>query len=104
MNGKPGDNPLTDLAHYDQHPFPSDIEEMLLRIHELGRRAGQWPLSENWPFGDREFRWERGEDLEGARRDLSLLLERLEAGRGDEILIHPLTKRPLIEEEEEDER
>ena len=100
MNGKPGDNPLTDLAHYDKHPFPPDINELLLRIHELGRRSGRWPLGENWPFEAREFAWEKGEDLEGARRDLKKLLEMLEAGRGDEILVHPLTKRPLIEEVE----
>jgi hypothetical protein len=97
VNGKPGDSPLTDLVLYDQHPFPPDIEELLLRIHDLGRQAGRWPLGENWPFGTRDSMWERGEDLDGARRDLGLLLQKLEAGRGDEILVNPMTKRPLAE-------
>lgn len=97
MNGKPGDSPLTDLVLYGKHPFPPDIEEMLLRIEDLGRRAGRWPLGENWPFSPREGYWEQGEDLDGARRDLAHLLEMLEAGRGDEVLVDPLSRRPLSE-------
>jgi hypothetical protein len=60
VNGKPGDNPLTDLTLYGKHPFPPDVEEMLLRIDELGRAAGYWPLGENSPFLGTEFAWERG--------------------------------------------
>jgi hypothetical protein len=36
-----------------------DIERLLLRIEELGRREGRFPLGENWPFGWRPFEWER---------------------------------------------
>lgn len=97
MNGKPGDNPLTDLVIHGQHPFPRDIEELLVRIHELGREQGRWPLGEHWPFAIREFEWEQGRDLDDARRDLADLLEMMKAGRGDEILIDPITKRPLSE-------
>jgi len=86
-NGKHGDNPLSDLTIHGQHPFPSDIEKMLLRINTLGRRPGRWPLGENWPFSPREFQWERGENLDDARRDLAHLISMLEAGRGDEILV-----------------
>lgn len=96
-NGKLGDNPLTDLVVHGQHPFPADIEELLLQIHSLGRRQGRWPLGENWPFSPREFEWERGSDLDDARRLLSHLLEMLEAGRGDEVLVHPLTRQPLTD-------
>lgn len=96
-NGKPGDNPLTDLVLYGEHPFPPDIEEMLLRIDDLGRRAGRWAIGENWPFSPREFDWEDGQDLDGARRDLAHLLAMLEAGRGDEVLVDALTNRPLRE-------
>ena len=49
MNGKTGDNPLTDLVVHGKHPFPPDIEELLLSIEALGREDGRWPLGENWP-------------------------------------------------------
>ena len=97
MNGKVGDSPLSDMTIHDMHPFPPDIEDLLWRIDELGRAAGWWPLGENWPFESREFEWERGNDLEGARRDLGRLLEMLQAGRGDEVLVDPLTGRPLAD-------
>lgn len=95
-NGKHGDNPLSDLVVHGQHPFPRDIEEMLLRINALGRRPNRWPLGENWPFSPREFDWESGKDLESARRDLANLISMLEAGRGDEVLVDPCTRKPFI--------
>jgi len=94
-NGKYGDNPLSDLTIHGAHPFPPDVEEMLLRIDALGRRLGRWPLGENWPFSAREFDWERGEDLDGARRDLAHLLAKIESGRGGEILVDPRTGKPF---------
>ena len=95
VNGKLGDNPLSDLTIHGRHLFPSDIEAMLLRIDSLGRSLGRRPLGENWPFSPREFEWERGEDLDRARRDVAHLLAMLEAGRGDEILVDPRTKKPI---------
>lgn len=94
-NGKPGDNPLSDLILYGAEPFPPDMIEMLRRIDMLGRRVNRRPLGENWPYSPREFDWQRGDDLEEARRDLAYLIEMLEAGRGDEVLIDPRTRRPL---------
>lgn len=94
-NGKPGDNPLSDLVVHGEHPFPRDIEKMLLRIDELGRGPRRWPLGENWPFSPREFDWARGKDLDGARRDLRDLIELLAAGRGDEALLDPSTGEPF---------
>jgi hypothetical protein len=96
-NGKHGDNPLSDMTIHGAHPFPPDIEEMLLRIDALGRRPGRWPLGENWPFSPREFEWERGKNLDDARRDLARLIAMLEAGRGDEVLIEPRTGKPFSE-------
>jgi hypothetical protein len=96
-NGKRGDNPLSDLTIHDAHPFPRDIEAMLLRIDALGRQPNRWPLGENWPFSPREFDWEQRKDLEGARQVLSHLIEMLEAGRGDEVLINPLTGKPFTQ-------
>jgi hypothetical protein len=94
-NGKHGDNPLSDLTIHGQHPFPPDIEALLLRINALGRGERRWPLGENWPFSPREFEWERGKDLDGARRDLANFISKLEAGQGDEIMIDPRTRKPF---------
>lgn len=94
-NGKYGDNPLTDLIMHGAHPFPPDIEEALVKIYSLGREAGRRPLGENWPFSPKEFDWEKGEGLDEARELLAHLLEMLAAGRGDEILVSPLTGKPF---------
>jgi len=85
-NGKKHDNPLTDLLHYGQHPFPPDIETLLVEVVDLAQRSGWDPLLSYWPFTPREFAWEAGQDLEGAIRDLSDLLVRLKEGRGEEVL------------------
>jgi hypothetical protein len=82
------------MTIHGKHPFPSDIEKLLRRIDELGRR---WPLGENWPFSPREYEWEKGQGLDEARVLLSHLIEMLEAGRGDEILVNPRTRRPIAE-------
>ena len=94
-NRKHGDNPLSDLTIYGLHPFPSDIEAMLLRIDALGRGDRRWPLGENWPFSPREFDWERSKYVDGARRDFTDFIAKLEAGQGDEIMIDPLTRKPF---------
>ena len=73
-NGKHGDSPLSDLTIHGQHPFPPDIEALLLRVDALGRKPERWPLGENWPFSAREFDWEKGRDLDAARRDLTHLI------------------------------
>ena len=96
-NEKTGDNPLSDLTIHGLHPFPSDVEELLLRIDSIGRCPGRWPLGENWPFSPREFDWERGKNLDEARNLLQDLLQMLEAGRGDEVLVNPITRRPFAE-------
>jgi len=94
-NGKENDNPLTDLLHYGYHPFPDDIEALLRRIDDLGRVQGRWPLGENWPFSPLEFHWARGKKLWQARWKLRRMVRLLEAGRGDEILVDPRTRKPF---------
>ena len=96
-NGKTGDNPLSDLTTHGLHPFPSDVEELLLRIDSIGRGPGRWPLGENWPYSPQEFEWEKGKNLDQARKVLQDLLLMLEAGRGDEILVNPRTQKPFVE-------
>jgi len=98
-NGKIGDNPLSDLSIHGVHRFPEDIVDLLLKIQAAGRRDGRWPLGENWPFSPREFDWQLGKDLDGARRDLTLMLNLIETGRGDDILIDSKTGRPFAEGE-----
>jgi hypothetical protein len=97
VNGKLHDNPLSDLAIHGVHPFPKDMEELLLRIDELGRAGGYWPLGENCPFEGREFDWEAGINLDDGRREIAHVLEQLEAGRADEVLFDPLTRRPFAQ-------
>jgi hypothetical protein len=99
-NGKHGDNPLSDLTIHGMHPFPADIEVLLRKIDALGGRPGRYPLGENWPFSPREFDWEQGRDLDGARRELAHLLSMLEQGRGDEVLFDPRTGKPFTMLEE----
>lgn len=94
-NGRMGDNPLSDLTIYGVSHFPPDIADTMLRIAALGAAEGRWPLGENWPYGPEEFEWEQGRNLDEARRLLAEMEQMLKAGRGDEILVHPMTKRPL---------
>jgi hypothetical protein len=91
-----GDNPLTDMFRWGKHPFHSDIEELLRKLDTLSTSSGgRVPIWQNWPYHGREWGWAAGRDLDGARRDLRHLLTMIEAGRGDEILIDPITRRPL---------
>lgn len=96
-NGKHGDNPLSDLTIHGEHPFPPEIEELLLRIDQLRRGLRRWPLGENWPFSLKEFDWAEGRNLNEAIQLLSYFVEMLDAGRGDEVMFDPLTQRPFVE-------
>ena len=95
MNGTPGDNPLSDLTIHGKHPFPPEVEELLLRIEAIGSREGRWPLGENWPYSPREFDWEQSRNLDEAHALLTNMLAMLEAGRGDEVLRDPRTGAPF---------
>src|SRR6266487_3877659 len=95
VNGKHGDSPLSDLTIHGDHPFPADIEDWLLRFQAVGLKLGRWPLGENWPYGMREVDWAQSKNLDAARRDLEHLLAMLESGRGEEILVDPLTGKPF---------
>jgi hypothetical protein len=90
-----GDNPLTDMFRWGKHPFPPDIEQLLRKIGAVDASDGRVPLGQNWPYAGREWGWAGGQDLDGARRDLRHLLAMIEAGRGDEVLVDPITRKPL---------
>ena len=66
-NGRPYDNPLTDLFVHGRHPFPPDMEAMLLELRELDPHFSQHLHGE-------EFAWERGEQLDEGRATLRRLL------------------------------
>jgi hypothetical protein len=93
-NGKHGDNPLSDFIVHGRRVFPPDIEDLLRRIDAAGAAVGRWPLGQEWPYSTREFEWAEGKDLDEARRLLRHLLEMLEEGRGDEVLVNPRTGKP----------
>ena len=67
-NGRPGDNPITDLLLYGDHPFPPDIEDLILRLHKLD--SSVFDMLEYAPF-----EWESGRDLDPARILLHGLIE-----------------------------
>ncbi len=94
-NGKLGDSPLSDLTIHGINRFPEDIKDLLLRIDELGSSEERWPLGENWPFGMSDFDWAEGRNLEEGRKILRHYIAMLEAGRGDEIMIDPVTQKPI---------
>jgi len=69
-NGRIHDHPFTDLIVYGLHPFPADIEKLVLEI----RRHDPYGVVE---FGQDAFDWERGQHLDDARRRLGQKLEDL---------------------------
>ncbi|KAA9131998.1 hypothetical protein F3N42_07455 [Marinihelvus fidelis] len=96
-NGKPHDNPLSDLVIHGMSSFPAEMESLLLQINELGRMQGRFPLGENWPFSHKEFDWAKGRAIDAGMVLLQELLEKMQQGQGDDVLLNPITQRPLSE-------
>jgi hypothetical protein len=95
MNGKLGDNPLSDLTIHGVNRFPEDFKEMLLKIEQIGRKGDRWPLGENWPFSLAEFEWAEGKGLDEGRELLGFFIMMLESGRGDEVMVDSITQKPF---------
>jgi hypothetical protein len=70
-NGKIGDHPITDLLVHGLHPFPQEIEDLIL---EIRRRDPDATFHE---FGVKPMDWQRGEGLDEARRILRQKLDAL---------------------------
>lgn len=66
-NGKVHDHPVTDTIVHGLHPFPPDIEALVVGVH--ARDPGVFN-----DLGPAPFDWERGEHLAEARALLSGLL------------------------------
>ena len=95
-NGKLGDSPLSDLTIHGVNRFPDDIRDLLLLIDKLGRTEKRWPLGENWPFSLNKYDWVEGKELGKGRELLIHFIEMLENGRGDEVMLNPLTQKPFL--------
>ena len=76
-NGKPHDHPISDMLIHGMHPFPTDIEALLLDLY--GPKGHAWD-----ELGLAPFDWEEGTHLDAARE----LLRSLIASRGDPVARH----------------
>ena len=68
-NGRQGDHPITDMLDYGEHPFPSDIEDMLRKLHAIDPK-----LILGWDLAYEPFDWEKGLNLDVGRKQLKELL------------------------------
>ena len=71
-NGKAHDNPISDIIIHGMHPYPPDLEALVLHLHKMN------PMI----FNDLEwtpFQWEKGQYIEEAK----ILLEKLIENHGD---------------------
>jgi hypothetical protein len=71
--GGPGDHPLDDLINWGRHPFPADIEAMILRLREVVPRYLDRVSSTEY------FDWAEGRNLDAGRDYLNRLLAEYEA-------------------------
>jgi hypothetical protein len=72
-NGKIGDHPITDLLIHGRHPFPQEIEDMILEIVRLDSSRTFDGL------GTKPFDWEEGKNLDEARELLGKTIRNLKA-------------------------
>lgn len=70
-NGKIHDNPITDLTVHGLHPFPKEVEELILRIHSIDPSA----LNN---LGWEPFDWEKGRNIKEGMIILEDILASLE--------------------------
>jgi hypothetical protein len=80
-NGRPGDHPLTDMLVHQRHPFPEDMEEMLLEILKFDSNFpdGKRYYIEQVKWENCFFDWEKGENLEEGRNALKKVLTELKS-------------------------
>jgi hypothetical protein len=68
-NGKPHDNPVTDILWHDMHPLPAEMEQLIREIAAIDQKA----LGE---LGWEPLDWEKGENLKEGLLHLKRILER----------------------------
>jgi hypothetical protein len=79
---KPGDDPLTDLLVHGLHPFPKDIEKMVLALHQqdpfiLGHLVSEPLAWANWRVKLRDIQ----EEVAKGRKWLREQLAKVERGK-----------------------
>lgn len=67
-NGIPGDSPITDTVINGGHPFPPDLEDLVIKLHNFDPQI--FNLLEWEPFN-----WEEGKYLNEAKELLTGLIE-----------------------------
>jgi len=67
-NGKPHDNPITDLLIHGRHPFPADLEALVIELHKRDSAVFN-------ELGWAPFDWEEGKYLDQARSLLAALIQ-----------------------------
>lgn len=67
-NRESGLDPIHNMLHHGQHPFPPEIEELIRRLHAIKPRVVD-------ALGREACDWARGEHLEQARFKLEGLLD-----------------------------
>ncbi len=76
-NGRPHDNPISDILIHGMHPYPHDLEELVKQLHGLN------PAIFN-ELDCEPFEWEKGKRINEAKE----LLESLIECHGDPRQIH----------------
>jgi hypothetical protein len=78
-NGKPGDDPMTDMLVHGKHPFPADMEAMLRDILALDRDFpdGKRAYLDGIKWEQRFHDWERGRNLDEGCEALKAVLQEL---------------------------
>lgn len=71
--GGPGDHPLDDLQNWGKHPFPADIEAMILRLRDVSPRYLDRISSTEY------FDWAAGKNLDAGRAHLKELIAEYDA-------------------------
>jgi hypothetical protein len=79
-HGKPGDHPVTDTIVYGKHPYPPNLEKLVIELYKLDSQA--FNVLEWEPF-----KWKKGEHISEAM----VLLRGLIENHGN-----PIVRRELI--------
>ncbi len=80
-NGRPGDHPLTDMLVHGLHPFPEDMEVILLEILKIDPDFpdGKRKYIEQVKWENNFFDWQAGKNIDEGRNLLKQTLSELKS-------------------------